>query len=323
MRNPGWAGAALIGRGPGVHGGAGPARAVRAGGAYGYGQARPPQAPATSASPSSIMTAALTTETTPAGMILANQPRADPVLLQRGQAAQRHVGLHRWLRHPPGRRWPPRSRPPAGNPPARPARMITRPGGVRQVTINGFPIYLYAGDKDPRARDTGNGVQGSWHIIKIHTTTRRSDRPGQGPEGHPHPEARDGPGQQSRALTLYYYSADKAAQRHVGPAPASAPRPGPPLAAPVKAPAGARPARPARRHHPGRTAVKQVTLNGYPLYFYTGDKAPGPGQRQRRRRLLGTSSRSRPADVPPRNNRLYGWLSWAGAVSVSSRVHGP
>ena len=44
--------------------------------------------------------------------------------------------------------------------------MITRPGGLRQVTINGYPVYLYAGDKDP-GQAAGNGVEGAWHAIKV------------------------------------------------------------------------------------------------------------------------------------------------------------
>jgi len=44
--------------------------------------------------------------------------------------------------------------------------VITRPGGVRQVTINGYPVYRYAGDKAP-GQDTGNGIEGAWHVIKI------------------------------------------------------------------------------------------------------------------------------------------------------------
>jgi len=44
--------------------------------------------------------------------------------------------------------------------------MITRPGGVRQVTLNGYPLYTYSGDKAP-GQATGNGIEGAWHVIKI------------------------------------------------------------------------------------------------------------------------------------------------------------
>ena len=44
--------------------------------------------------------------------------------------------------------------------------VITRPNGVKQVTLNGYPLYLYAGDKAP-GQDGGNGIGGSWHVIKI------------------------------------------------------------------------------------------------------------------------------------------------------------
>jgi predicted lipoprotein with Yx(FWY)xxD motif len=147
--------------------------------------------------------------------------------------------------------------------------MITRPGGVRQVTINGFPIYLYAGDKAP-GQYTGNGVQGSWHVIKIHATAAATGRA----KALKVTRTRAGTVlASSRGLTLYYYGADKP---HSGKSACTGvcATAWPPLAAPVKAPAGAR--------LPGRlgvitrpNGVKQVTLNGYPLYFYIGDKAPG------------------------------------------------
>lgn len=47
-----------------------------------------------------------------------------------------------------------------------PLGVIIRPGGIRQLTINGFPIYRYAGDKMP-GQATGNGLEGEWHVIKI------------------------------------------------------------------------------------------------------------------------------------------------------------
>ena len=41
---------------------------------------------------------------------------------------------------------------------------ITRPGGVTQVTYNGYPLYTYAGDSGPG--DTGgSGIGGVWHVI--------------------------------------------------------------------------------------------------------------------------------------------------------------
>jgi hypothetical protein len=43
---------------------------------------------------------------------------------------------------------------------------ITRGNGTVQVTINGFPIYYYVGDKAP-GQIAGNGVEGTWHIIKV------------------------------------------------------------------------------------------------------------------------------------------------------------
>lgn len=47
-----------------------------------------------------------------------------------------------------------------------PLGVITRPGGAKQVTINGYPIYLYSGDHAP-GQVSGNGAAGEWHVIKI------------------------------------------------------------------------------------------------------------------------------------------------------------
>ena len=85
--------------------------------------------------------------------------------LQHGQAAQRRVGLHGIC----ATAWPPLAAPVKAPPGVRlPGKLgvITRPGGVKQVTLNGYPLYLYAGDKAP-GQDGGNGIGGSWHVIKI------------------------------------------------------------------------------------------------------------------------------------------------------------
>ena len=65
--------------------------------------------------------------------------------------------------------WPPLAPPvkaPAGVHLPGPLGLITRPNGVKQVTLNGYPLYFYAGDKAP-GQATGNGIEGSWHVIKI------------------------------------------------------------------------------------------------------------------------------------------------------------
>ncbi len=41
---------------------------------------------------------------------------------------------------------------------------ITRPGGIRQATYNGYPLYTFAGDNGPGST-AGNGVGGVWHVI--------------------------------------------------------------------------------------------------------------------------------------------------------------
>ncbi|MBV9204756.1 MAG: hypothetical protein JO037_04990 [Actinobacteria bacterium] len=47
---------------------------------------------------------------------------------------------------------------------------ITRPGGLVQVTYNGYPLYTYADDNGPGATE-GNGASGVWHVITGHVLT--------------------------------------------------------------------------------------------------------------------------------------------------------
>src|SRR2546423_1213428 len=165
MRNPGWAGAALIGVALAVTAcGAG-----SPGGAYGYGnQATPATSPAARASPSSVSTTALKTEPTRAGMVLASSRGLTLYYYaedKRGSGKSMCTGSCATA-------WPPLAAPvkaPAGVRLPGPLGMITRPGGVRQVNIKGFPVYLYTGDKAP-GQETGNGMAGYWNIIKIHAT---------------------------------------------------------------------------------------------------------------------------------------------------------
>jgi len=268
MRNPGWAGAAVIAVALAVTAcGAG-----SAGGAYGYGnqtnQTTQATSPAAPASPSSVSTTALKTETTRAGMVLASSRGLTLYYYtedKRGSGKSMCTGSCATA-------WPPLAAPvkaPAGVRLPGPLGMITRPGGVRQVTLNGFPVYLYAGDKAP-GQDAGNGIEGSWHIIKIPATAAATGRAA----ALKVIRTRAGTVLASkRGLTLYYYSEDKPGSGKSACTGGCATA-WPPLAAPVKAPAGVR--------LPGRlrtitrpNGLKQVTLNGYPLYLYIGDKAPG------------------------------------------------
>src|SRR5256885_391097 len=102
-----------------------------------------------------------------------------------------------------------RAKPPAGVGLPGPLGIIPRPGGLRQVTINGLPIYLYAGDKAP-GQETGNGMSGSWHVIKIHATTAATGRAAALKVSHTRarPVLASSPG-----LTLYYHSPDKPPSR--------------------------------------------------------------------------------------------------------------
>ena len=269
MRNPGWAGpaagTALIAVALAVTA-CGTGSGTSAGGAYGYGNQTTQAAPA---SPSSASTAALKTETTRAGMVLAND---HGLTLYYYTADKRGSGTS-VCTGGCATAWPPLAAPvkaPAGVRLPGPLGMITRPDGVRQATLNGYPLYTYAGDKAP-GQATGNGMEGTWHVIKISSATAATTgRAAALKVAH----TRAGPVlASSRGLTLYYNSADKP---HSGKSACTrtCATAWPPLAAPVKAPAGVR--------LPGRlgvitrpNGVKQVTLKGYPLYLYIGDKAPG------------------------------------------------
>ena len=225
------------------------------------------------------MTAALKTETTRAGMVLASGHGLTLYYYtedKRGSGTSVCTGGCATA-------WPPLAAPvkaPAGVRLPGPLGMITRPGGVRQVTINGFPVYLYAGDKAP-GQATGNGVEGAWHVIKIHgATAAATGRAAALKVAHTQAGTVLA---SSRGLTLYYYTEDKP---HSGKSACTGrcATAWPPLTAPVKAPAGRPPARQARRHHPAerRQAGHPQRLSPLLLRRRQGPR-PGQGQRHRRR----------------------------------------
>jgi predicted lipoprotein with Yx(FWY)xxD motif len=276
VRNPGWAAAALIAAaltvtacGPansysGSGGGGGAytsptptSSASSQSGASGYGYG------ASGASGSTASTVALKTETTGAGTILAS-PRGLTLYYyaedKRGSGRSVCTGSC-------AAAWPPLIAPvraPAGVRLPGPLGVITRPDGTRQVTINGYPIYRYADDTAP-GQAAGNGIEGSWHVIKLSTATSRTLQVTHTAAG----TVLASP----RGLTLYYYAEDKRGSgRSV--CTGSCAAAWPPLIAPVRAPAGVR--------LPGPLGVitrpdgtRQVTINGYPIYRYADDTAPG------------------------------------------------
>jgi predicted lipoprotein with Yx(FWY)xxD motif len=168
MRNPGWAGAtagtALIAVAMAVTA-CGTGSGGSAGGAYGYGNQTTQATRAASASPSSVSTAALKTETTRAGMVLAND---HGLTLYYYTADKRGSGTS-VCTGGCATAWPPLAAPvkaPAGVRLPGKLGVITRPNGVKQVTLKGYPLYFYIGDKAP-GQVTGNGIGGAWHVIKI------------------------------------------------------------------------------------------------------------------------------------------------------------
>jgi predicted lipoprotein with Yx(FWY)xxD motif len=262
MRSPAWAAVTLAAVALTV---TACSKATGAGSGYGaYGnQTTTAAAPASSP----VQTIALKTETTRAGTVLANgggmtlyyysedKPGSGQSVCTAGCAAA----------------WPPLAAPvkaPAGVRLPGPLGMITRPGGMRQVTINGYPVYTYAGDKAP-GQAAGNGMEGAWHVVKLGTAGAAGTVQALKVE-----RTKAGTVLASiRGLTLYYYSEDK---RGSGKSVCTGAciRAWPALGYPVRAPAGV--------HLPGKigyivraSGFKQVTINGYPIYKFAGDKAPG------------------------------------------------
>jgi predicted lipoprotein with Yx(FWY)xxD motif len=47
---------------------------------------------------------------------------------------------------------------------------ITRPGGARQVTFDGMPLYRFSGDSGP-GQAHGQGVGGVWFVLSSSTTS--------------------------------------------------------------------------------------------------------------------------------------------------------
>lgn len=151
-----------------------------------------------------------------------------------------------------------------------PISSITRAGGVRQVTVNGYPMYTYVDDK-AAGQVTGNGIGGEWHVIKIGANSPMS-APSKGGLlkaeitkagkvlANPH------------GMTVYYYSQDRPGSG-VSACTGGCAEEWPPIIAPVRIPKGMK--------LPGPIGSimlpdgqRQVTLNGYPLYRYVGDKLP-------------------------------------------------
>jgi len=272
MRNQALAGAGLIAAALAV--GACSSSSNAAGGAYGSGSTAGPASGYGYGTPSSgtgmtSASGALRAETTSAGKVLAN-----------GEG----MTLYYYTADKPGSgssactgdcatSWPPLTgtvKAPSGVKLPGPLGSITRPGGVHQVTLDGYPIYTYTGDTSA-GQVTGNGAGGQWHVIVLSAAMSGSVAKGGMLKveltsagkvlANPH------------GMTVYYYSADKPGSG-MSACTGDCAQAWPPVLAPVRVPVGVK--------LPGKLGQivlpdghHQVTLNGYPLYRYAEDAAPG------------------------------------------------
>jgi len=147
-----------------------------AGGAYGTGTPESSMPASSDDMGGGMQTAALKVERTSAGMVL---------------AGSKGLTLYYYAEDKPGSgksactggcatAWPPLTAPvkaPMGAKLPGKIGMITRAGGAKQVTINGYPIYYYAEDMAP-GQARGNGEEGKWHVIKIKMSSGTSGNTG-------------------------------------------------------------------------------------------------------------------------------------------------
>jgi predicted lipoprotein with Yx(FWY)xxD motif len=167
--------------------------------------------------------------------------------------------------------WPPLTGtvlPPAGMTLPGPLGTITRTGGMKQVTIKGYPIYTYTGDRSP-GQANGNGVEGEWHVVKISgssgtqaAVTLKTAKTSLGTVLT-----------SAGGYALYYYSGDKP-DSGTSACTGSCAAAWPPLTGTVQAPSGV--TLPGPIGTITRTdGTKQVTIKGYPIYTYASDRSPG------------------------------------------------
>jgi predicted lipoprotein with Yx(FWY)xxD motif len=147
-----------------------------AGSAYGT----PPGSQAAAPSSSAVMVALKTTQTS-AGTILASAGGYTLYFFTQdkpGSGASTCTGSC-------ASTWPPLTgtvQAPAGVSLPGPLGMITRADGTKQVTIKGYPIYIYSGDHSP-GQVNGNGMGGAWHVVKISGSSSGSSGPTPTPAG--------------------------------------------------------------------------------------------------------------------------------------------
>jgi predicted lipoprotein with Yx(FWY)xxD motif len=264
MRNPAWLAAALVVAALAITS-CSKGSAAGAGGAYGN---YPTGTSASASDPAGTMaqSGALLTESTSAGTVLAS---SQGMTLYYYSADTPHSGKSS-CSGSCASAWPPLTgtvQPPSGVTLPGSIGSITRSGGVHQVTINGYPAYTYAGDKSP-GEVTGNGMGGEWHVFKVGGKAKtkggmmKVEVTSAGKVlANPH------------GMTVYYYTGDKPGSG-VSACTGTCAAAWPPVAAPVRVPAGLMlPGPLSAIVRPG--GVRQLTINGYPIYRYAEDKAPG------------------------------------------------
>jgi predicted lipoprotein with Yx(FWY)xxD motif len=172
--------------------------------------------------------------------------------------------------------WPPLIAPvqvPAGVKLAGPVGSITRLDGTQQVTIDGYPIYRYNGDTRP-GDVVGNGIAGLWHVVNVNGPQAvRVQGTGHGRLLLVEHTAAGWVLASPHGLTVYYYTADHPGSG-LSACTGGCSRTWPPVLAPDRIPAGLMLAGPLG-FIIRPDGMRQLTINGYPVYRYDGDKAPG------------------------------------------------
>ncbi|MFI9803036.1 SCO0930 family lipoprotein [Streptomyces sp. NPDC052301] len=148
---------------------------------------------------------------------------------------------------------------------------VTRPDGTKQLTIGGWPAYRYA--KDASAGDVnGQGVNGTWFALAPDgKKAKLSDLPGLSVRKDP---KLGDVVVDKNGMTVYRFLKDKAWPKSVSNCTGACLEKWPAVA-PVKTEDTQGVKKKGLMGFTRPDGVKQMTVNCWPIYTFSGDKAPG------------------------------------------------